>query len=230
MNRIILLLAMMLSGMASFAQHPLVPGYMVVNSGDTLRGFIKLRGHATAPDGITFSKESQGPGVHYSIENCSAFGTNDELYLRRAVKMDMSVMNKLDFRIHYQDSTLLDTVFLKRVYAGKTYSLFKYFDGNESGFLQEDKKKIHYFLFDGEQMRELVINFVDPTKNNKSMTYAELAIGANDQRTTRPFYREQLSVYFDPKKERVLKRKLQGLEYEERPLMKFIALMDSKQK
>lgn len=226
MDRTILFFLLFLLGIAATAQNRLVPGYIVLTNGDTLKGHIQLKGYYTAPEQVYYTKDASGQGTDYSVKNCTAFGTNDEAYQRWIVKIDMSTMNEIDYIIHYEDSTLLDTVFLKQVYKGKNLSLYKYFRGNERGFLKEEKEKMHFFLRDKEKMQELILRYKNPTSN--TAFYKKMSVHDGDlmKRTTQPFYRDQLCAYFDWDANRKFKRQVDALPYQETSLLKAIKTID----
>jgi hypothetical protein len=230
MFRPVLFLVLILSGTASIAQNRHAPGYIVLDNGDTLTGYIQLKGYYTAPDRVYYSKDAASKGIEYTVDNCRAFGTRDELYQRWTVKMDMSTMHELDFVIHNEGSTITDTVFLKQVYKGNTLALFKYFRGNEHSILQDAKEKMHFFLFDGGQMQELVIKYKNPIRDQTFVTRTSIYTGDLVKRKVHCFYRAQLSAYLDIASEPRLKKKIDELVYDEKNLVKIISAIDSKLK
>ena len=213
--------------MAAVGQNRVAPGYVVLDNGDTLKGQIELKGHYTAPDFVYYTPASGGQGKAYSVENCKAFGTGDEIYERWVVKMDMSCMNRIDFKIFFEDSTLVDTVFLKQVYKGKHLTLYKYYRGNETGFLKSDREKMHFFLYDNDKLQELIISYKDATKDTHDPNVFRYRADWSS-RQTRMFFRDQLRAYFDWSAERKLRRQVDELQYEEAPMVKAVKSIDGK--
>ena len=202
-----------------FSQNRLVPGYVVLNDGDTLKGNIQMVGYQTAPDYVYFS-DGKSSVRRFSVEECAAFGTDEGVYQRWAVKMDMSCMNTMDYVIHFEDSTVVDTVFLKLAFKGPAYSLFKFYRGNENGFMKPEKEKMHYFIHDvrNNTMQELIRKFSNPGKGTSMFDNRENFLhGTNRQEFA--VYKDQLYSYFDRASERKLSRRVANMAYIQKDLI-----------
>jgi hypothetical protein len=228
MYRVCLILFFIFCSVASIAQNRMAPGYVVLENNDTLKGYIQLKGFYTAPDFVHYTKDPAAYGIDYSVKDCKAFGTSDEVYQRWIVKMDMSCMSRIDFNIVYEDSTLVDTVFLKRVFKGNSFALYKYYRGNETGLLKDEKEKMHFFLYDNEKLQELIISYKQPNKSYEHDPEVFRYRLDWTSRQTRMFFRDQLLTYFDWGSERRLKRQVDNLLYEEASLVKALESIDRK--
>lgn len=217
----------LLFAVAAGAQTRPAAGYVVPDNGDTLRGQVEVRGFNTAPEQIYFTRDGGGR-QQYSVENCRAFGVGDEVYERWTVKMDMSCMSTMDFKVIFEDSILTTTVFLKRVYKGKHLGLYKYYRGNEAGLLKVDREKMHFFLADDENMQELVISYKEPNKDANTNLEAYKYRQDWTARQTRRFYRDQLRTYFDWSTDKKLKQLIDELQYDEASMVKAIIAVDAK--
>ena len=231
MNRYLFLAIACMSGIVAYSQNladiptlspnRLVPGYVVLNDGDTLTGKIHTVGYQTAPEYVFFSDEKSATR-RFSVDECAAFGNEDGVYERWSVKMEMSFMNRIDYIIHNEDSTLLDTVFLKRAYNGTTFSLYKYYRGNESGFLKAEDEKMHFFIHDKRNgtMQELILKFRNPYKGTTKFTTVP---SFRDLKVKEPvnIYRDQLLAYFGLPTGK-LRKKIERVAYTENDLSKIL--------
>lgn len=133
-----LLLGMLLFGcLFSFAQRNLQDGFVVLNNGDTLKGFINYREWYKNPASIMFST-AKGSGMQrYKLQDITCFAVNErEMYQRYFVRISMD--RQLVGNIGEKDTSgKKDTVFLKVLQTGKNVTLFSYSD---------DVKKRFYIL------------------------------------------------------------------------------------
>lgn len=206
----------------SHAQDVEVPGYVVLNSGDTLKGTVILRGYLSAPDSVQFS------GRHYTVADCKAFAAGPDVYKRWTVKMDLSYYDDIEHTIYNADSVLTTTVFLKQIHTTKNLELFKFHQFDWRRVLQPQKKKQHFYLLDkaNETMTELLVKYRAPDKHKSEFrgTGGEMSVAGQ----TLNIYRDQLYAYFDFSNERKLKRKVDRLFYSEPTLIAIITEIDSK--
>lgn len=226
MNRLIPLLILILFATLSRAQN--TQGYVVLESGDTLKGIVKLLdGYRSAPQLITLEASGAASAPYYSVKECKAFAIGDDEYIRATVTMDMSYFTSIDLTILYEDSTLTQTVFLKRIYKGKNISLLKYYDGQELGAFRAVNVKMHFFVQDADKVQELIMKYTNaPTKS--VVRHFDVDRGSSAMRQIRPIFRDQLRMYFDWLTEKKLLRKLDGSDYTEYHLLKLIPLIDQK--
>ena len=222
--RLIFLLLAILATFLAHAQGGL--GYILLKEGDTLRGDVRLKeGYPSAPRIVGFAGTESALPANFSANDCKSFRIGNDVYHSATVTMDMSYFSGLDdYKILNADSTLTRTIFLKEVYKGKHLTLLKYYNGAESGFFTKPNVKLHLFINDGENTRELIMKY----------TYApdkgpfDFERGSRAMRQLRPIYRDQLRMYYDWTQERKLTRKIDASEYSEENLLIIIKEIDGK--
>lgn len=119
---------------AAFAQKNLKEGFVVLNSNDTLAGFIDYREWYKNPTGVQFSTTKETPVKRYKIRDVSYFSINGrETYQRFTVmiSMDRKSMGNIGEK---DTASRRDTVFLKVLQQGKNISLFSYSDDVKQRF------------------------------------------------------------------------------------------------
>jgi hypothetical protein len=227
MNRLILTLTAFFTICACFAQSG--PGYVVLDSGDTLRGHLKLlEGYASAPVSIGLSATEGTPGKGYSVRECKAFAVGEDVYERATVTMNMSYLDEMDMNVLYQDSMLTQTLFLRRIYKGKNLSLLKYHNGEETGFFRAKNVKTHFFVQDPEKTQELIMAYNNRPIKSVAYDPSDFDRSSRAMRQIRPIYRDQLRIYFDWIREKKLVRRIDASEYREDHLLKIITEIDGK--
>ncbi|MBS1577343.1 MAG: hypothetical protein JST09_18750 [Bacteroidetes bacterium] len=101
---------------------------IVLNTNDTLQGFIDYKEWHTNPESVLFSKDKQGKGYFYHPGDISYFEiTGREAYkrFRVSISMDPEAIGNLSEK----DTTRkVDLVFLRVLKQGKNVSLFSYTD------------------------------------------------------------------------------------------------------
>ena len=227
MNRYLFILAALLAICTSYAQSG--PGYVVLDNGDTLRGYLKfIEGYSNAPVVIGFGPQEGTLHKGYTVKECKAFAVGGEVFERATVTMNMSFLDEMDMKIFYQDRILTETVFLHRIYKGKNLHLLKYHNGEEKGFIKTTKVKTHFFVRDAEKTQELIMSYNDRPIRTVAYDPSDFDRGSRAMRQLRPIYRDQLRMYFDWIREKKLVRKIDASEYREDHLVKLITEIDAK--
>lgn len=114
------------------------PGYIILESGDTIQGFIKNSSWRISPTHIIFtSKEINNDTLSYSMKSLKGFSSNDFIFVKKKVKIDQQA-NDIN---HLDNYSLLppyreDTVFLQVLVRGEA-SLYIYI---------ESKGRNHYYI------------------------------------------------------------------------------------
>jgi hypothetical protein len=128
----------LLSGIC-FAQPNYLPGYIIDNNLDTIRGFINYRNWERNPEAITFITAMDHPEQLYLVTDIKQFAVADEIYVSTIVdKMSIENFNGL---LEYDAAikTIKDTVFLQTLARGSKDLLFlKDKDGIEQFYIQGD--------------------------------------------------------------------------------------------
>jgi hypothetical protein len=78
--RLLLILSLVLSLTGLFAQEYVRPGFVVLNTGDTLRGYIKDMEWAVNPSAIEFQASQEGAVTKYDVSMIRSFATSRPAY------------------------------------------------------------------------------------------------------------------------------------------------------
>ncbi len=111
-----------------FAQRNMKDGYVVLNNGDTLKGFIDYREWYKNPVSVLYSAGKEKGRQAYKIKDISSFAViGREEYRRYTVNisMDRQMVGNIGER---DTSSSEGTVFLKIITEGKYVTLFSYTD------------------------------------------------------------------------------------------------------
>src|SRR5579872_2331963 len=111
----------------SFGQARLVRSLIVLNNGDSLRGWIRYRGWERLPRSISFSRDS-------SVRHLTGYGIGDLRYF------EIAGVEAYERAIIRKDSVGLDTVFLRLLVKGQKLSLYK---GNSDLFYVREQGGIY---------------------------------------------------------------------------------------
>lgn len=123
------------------AQKNFTAGAIILNNGDTLKGYIDYREWHTNPESILFTAAKEKKGVIYKKSDIGYFEiTAQEAYKRYLVRisMDPETITSISDK---DTSARIDTVFLKVLHQGKNLTLLSYTDKLKTRFyvLQKDK-------------------------------------------------------------------------------------------
>ncbi len=132
-----------------FAQPMSEPGFIVLNTGDTLRGTITLRRGEQNPKSLDFAKDGS-PRTYRPLEVVYFQFGDKAAYVGVAAEIDQSPMTLKDFsEPNVREESRLDTVFLSVIVRGKL-SLYSLVDrrGNKHYFAGKDGQvsELHYRL------------------------------------------------------------------------------------
>ena len=209
---------MLITSMISWSQKGKVEkGYLVTRKGDTLRGFVSWKKNSDVNDKVWFSTAEEAEPIEYNWDQVeiAVKETNDDLIRVSTTKRDLEYLDKADYYIRLKDSVVTETIPLSRVYAGKLYSLYHYYDVAD-----------RYFIYDGKEMVQLLLKY-------RYLTPAEQKM-YTDSKVPRYYvlkiYQSQLGVYYDFMKDKKLKNLLEYTEYEEKPLVNLISKMNARSK
>jgi len=212
MKALILVLLPALIGLQSLAQYE--KGFLVKTSGDTIQGYFQLRlNKGVIKDCLFKSHPDKKEFTTIPQENCQFIRLNSPYrsYEKWVVSRSMTYIDKFDFTIQNPDSIVTEPILLNLLYKGRKISLYHY----------EDVKD-HFFVFDGEQMTELMISY-------RYLTYPEkkkiVELKSPAFVTTRT-YIDQLKQYYEFGSRGKMHRLLNNCRYEKEDLMKLFLLMD----
>ena len=140
-NLILLLAAVLLVPIASFAQSNYKPGNVVTLKGDTVKGFIDYREWDTNPESVDFKKSlADKTGTKYGLEELNSFSvTGLESYTRYIGPISTNPTDAYQVQNYRDTSFRVGTVFLKVLEKGDRIALYSY----------KDQLKMRFFIGDG---------------------------------------------------------------------------------
>lgn len=146
-----------------FAQANFKPGYILKNSGDTVKGYINYREWSNSPKSIEFKAlPGDAKATVYQPVQLQAFGiTGMDKYItyKGPVTMDDNVFPGLPPVL--DTTTRVDTLFLQVLYQGQPLSLFSQRDEHKTRFfIQENNKqlvelKYHQYYSEAQQVTSI---------------------------------------------------------------------------
>jgi hypothetical protein len=184
---------------ACFAQKNFVPGYVITNSGDTVRGRINYQGWTHNPRSIQFQLAEGAETRDYTVNNLRSFEvTGKDNYRSAVVQRSTKPIDISQLKVGYSDTVLTDTVFLRLVVKGK-WNLFELNVNKSIFYLQVDDGPI-------EELRYVV----DLQESNQYFS-------------ERYYFRNQINgKLFTAGADKKLSRSVVSLNYNEIELRKFI--------
>ncbi|GAO41965.1 hypothetical protein [Flavihumibacter petaseus] len=202
MKKLILPLLCLMAGIPAFSQKNFVPGYIINQQGDTLRGDVNDQGWSRSPRKIEF--QAGGSITQYEIAELKGFGmTNGDVYVREIVTRSTRPVEYDQLRQSYSDTTVTDTLLLRQVVRGQ-WNLY-------AGYVD---KLLLYYQVGNEPLTEL--SYVVALDDNASGIYY------------RNYFRDQLNARLVTagKQNDQLERKLSSLDYRESSMKRFFELLN----
>lgn len=152
------LVIILLYPMCLLAQSNFKPGYILNNSNDKIRGYVRYSGKQVNPERVEFKAESNAKSSLFSLSDCAGFGVvNGSAYERAVVDISMNNVNVNRVK-EIRDTAkqggkkplLRDSVFLKILQRGEHITLFSY----------TDQLKTRYYIknSEGPEPVELILN------------------------------------------------------------------------
>lgn len=120
--------AIVLICMPTFSQENFVPGYVINQNGDTIRGFVDYRNWGKNPNKVSFRNAINSEIKIYTPLEISSFSALDEIYKSAVVKVDNSNVKEISTSSVFDFRT--DTIFLQTLFQGSK-SLYYYKDNND---------------------------------------------------------------------------------------------------
>jgi len=158
-----------------FAQTNYHPGYVLKNSGDTVKGYIDQREWSESPISINFKANKDGQEIQqFDPQNIKGFGINGmETYITFSGLISMDRNHFPDISDRLDTTKKQATIFLRLVTSGNYLSFYSQADGN----------KVRYFVAEKNGT---------PTelKYNQYLNEEHRAI-------ERPFYKGQMIFYIN---------------------------------
>jgi len=95
--KILILATCLMAGTEGMSQISLLPGYVVLNNGDTIKGFIESRSSSSDRYRCYFRKERRGQSVRYDVSEIKAFGLVNHKYLEAVEVKDANNNPRTEF-------------------------------------------------------------------------------------------------------------------------------------
>lgn len=138
MKLLYLLLLLFVINQSVFAQKNFQSGYVVTLGGDTLRGTIDTREWRNNPKSVTF-KNSSGKIETYTVSDAAGFGIGDQTSYSKYI-MQISMDDITLANLSFKPKHITDTLFLRKLIAGKYLALYEYNDEIKTRYVIIDKK------------------------------------------------------------------------------------------
>lgn len=163
MKRSLLFLSL-LAPVLLYAQTNFLKGYVVTNSGDTLKGYVDYRERELNPVSFNFKSQLDSKAQVVTLQNTVACVINDlDSYQRFLVDITTSTTDISNLPVGPDARTRRDTVFLKVVQTGKKITLYTYRDPIKLRFyvrensVDEPSELIRQIYSKGDQGNTMVI-------------------------------------------------------------------------
>lgn len=178
MKKVAVLIAIVLFGsMFSFSQEKFQSGYVVLSTGDTIRGQIDFRNNWKNPDNIVFRSTGNESVVIYTPENINEFFVDRYRYISANINVD----ELAEYMIDSAAVPVHQKVFLMVLYEGEK-SLYYYIDKDAIGHLFIPGTDVYDLLVYEERNENIITDELKPLGTNHMI------------RNNR--YKGQLIVYF----------------------------------
>ncbi len=144
--------------LTSFCQSNYLPGYLLTNKSDTLKGFIDQRNWEYNPEEIKFRPTKEGVEQVYSFTDIKEFRTTKEWYIsaifetENSMRMDNLLNSDSSFKIQ------IDTGFLQVLQRGNKSLLYYRKKGFETNFYIERDGKIELLLYKRHMADSVAVN------------------------------------------------------------------------
>jgi hypothetical protein len=129
LKKLVLFAVWILFSYLSYSQENFLPGFVINNSGDTLKGFIDYRNWAINPKVVDFKSPATSHPTTFIPTDIKEFSVKDEIYVSGIVEVENTSIE--ENRLEY-DSKLkitVDTIFLQTLLRGKK-GLYYYMNNN----------------------------------------------------------------------------------------------------
>lgn len=197
----------------SFAQNKFKPGYYVTNRYDTVKGFLFLNNKISRPYIFNYkpvSSDSDFSEIRFSGLQSVLIGK--DLYIPWYGKRGLGYIKKMDFVLVDIDKTVTETIPVKRIYKGKRFSLFHFYDVRD-----------HYFLEEDGEMEALIISYRYLTSNERYQYLVKPPLYM-----TLATYQNQLIARMGQSLTKRQKNFIESCAYERSSLIKALKLMEHK--
>ena len=184
-------------------------GFILKNNGDTLAGLFLL--NKVTPGKLTFKKNNGDAPATLLPDGIKYLSLGKIRYIRWTGTRNMTYVDKFDFYIKKQDSTITGSVFLKEIYSGKVISLY---------FFRDEKE--HFFAGTDNSITELIVDYRYPTDFEKMQQQ-----GMNNPPSyfSTPRYQTQIKKLAGDLTRRKI-NEIEATEFDQLPLIRLFKFLD----
>jgi len=135
------LFSSLLISIVCFCQENYQKGYIILNNGDTLHGYIDNRDWGSNPSQVAFKESLSADKMIFSPVNSKGFGVPDENYVSAIIETETSSIFTADLENTPDLKITVDTTFLKVLFSGdKSLYMFKGVADKEQFYIAKDSK------------------------------------------------------------------------------------------
>lgn len=142
MTRYILFFAVIFSSFSAISQENYISGYIITDTGDTVKGLIDYRRWDRNPTAINFKSTGESVQTTYVPDEIHGFGVNEEAYVSATVEVETSPVSVEELEDNSRLNIITESVFLRKLIGGGEKSLYEY--------INEKKRANYYILVDNE--------------------------------------------------------------------------------
>jgi hypothetical protein len=192
----LLVLLILTSSAATYAQSNFKPGYIVGLKSDTVKGLVDAREWDINPDMVVFKPNAEGQAITYTVNDIKGFGVfknADFEKMELPISVDYIDIGKAS--VHARQKTELRTVLLKVVTTGNVLNLYSYTDLIKTRFIVLEKANNHvqeliYHVYTDEnvsfvkwisQFRDQLLYLADSAKVDNPSLKAKIESSRYDQ-------------------------------------------------
>ncbi len=135
-SKAVLLFAGVMFFAAASAQENYLPGSVVKNNGETLKGLIDYRNWGVNPSEFNFRADAGARPVTFTVSDVTEFSVDDEVYVSAVVEVETSVIEESRLDYNPAPKIEVDTIFLQTVYKGEK-ALYYYMN---------DRRKENFYI------------------------------------------------------------------------------------
>jgi hypothetical protein len=190
------------------AQSNYQKGYLITNSGDTLKGFINYKEVLLNPVSLSYKDSKAAKPQEFFIKDAAGYTVENQVSFRRfPIKKTTSQVELRRLSLGPDGGSKEDTVWLQVLQEGKNVSLYYY----------RDKLKIRYYLreHDAKFPNELIVQTYLSPKDNVSVLTDNRFI--NQLTDVLQKYRPDLKLK---------ESKITGIRYNDKELVDFVGIIN----
>lgn len=129
LKKLVLFSVWILFSYLSYSQENFLPGFVINNSGDTLKGFIDYRNWAINPKVVDFKSPATSHPTTFIPPDIKEFSVKDEIYVSGIVEVENTSIEENRLQYDSKLKITVDTIFLQTLLRRKK-GLYYYMNNN----------------------------------------------------------------------------------------------------